>query len=105
MARVSFTVDYTQGATGVGQISLTAGGGPQVVDASGRLDKVGDMVFAVVQPPPPALGGNAVDIECTRTSSHTMRVVVRLKATFSQTYVTSPFLERVIENVPLSFTP
>jgi len=101
MARVSFTVDYSQGATGVGQIALTVGGGaPQTVDASGRLDKVGDMVFASLT----AFGG-PTEIECTRTSSHAMRVVVRLKSTGSASYLTSTRLERVIENVPLSFTP
>lgn len=104
MARISFTVDYTQGPSGAGQISLTVeSDAPRVADASGRLDKVGDMVFARLKG---GVIGNFVEIECTRTSSHAMRVVLRA-GHFDVT--DSPhsylFLERVIENVPLSFAP
>lgn len=104
MARISFTVDYTQAPSGVGQISLTVGNdAPKSADASGRLDKVGDMVFANFSR---TMLANFVEIECTRTSSHTMRVVLRAgrfeDASAPEDYL---FLERVIENVPLSFAP
>lgn len=104
MARISFTVDYTQGPNGVGQISLAVGSdAPTVADASGRLDKVGDMVFARLKG---GVIGNFVEIECTRTSSHTMRVVLRAgHFELTDTPEGYLFLERVIENVPLSFAP
>jgi hypothetical protein len=101
MARVSFTVDYTQGATGPGQITFTLNGVPTSVTASGRLDAVGNRV---VSPEIPVLGNRTVQVECVRTSSDAMRVVVVFLLSATSSYSVAPPMERVIENVPLSFT-
>jgi hypothetical protein len=93
----TFTVEYTQGATGPGQITFTVDASSQTVTATGRLDAVGNRVVASLSAP---VGGSVdVTIECIRTSSHTMRVVVIFEP-LEYGVITA---ERVIENVPITF--
>jgi hypothetical protein len=96
----SFTVEYTQGASGPGAITFTLDAAATSEPASGRLDRVGDRVVS------PKMTGtgypDGVVVECIRTSSDAMRVVVVFFNQFQVGYI-QPMTERVIENVPLSF--
>ncbi len=101
---ISFVVDYAQGETGNGEITLTVGNAaPQTVPASGRLDAVGDSVISEHGLSAGVLG-DVAEIECTRTSTHSMRVVARFSDSdeFEQDYLVT-YLEHVVEDVPLQF--
>jgi hypothetical protein len=96
----SFTVEYTQGTSGPGEITFSVGAFSSTKTASGRLDAVGSRVVSPTFKPA-ELGNAVLDtvVECVRTSSDAMRVVVVFVA---GAYIGSG-TERVIENVPLSF--
>jgi hypothetical protein len=95
----SFTVEYTQGTTGPGEITFTIDASSATQTASGRLDSVGSRVVT----PTFHVAGVAVVVECVRTSSDAMRVTIVFNPG-QGTYGGFSGTERVIENVPLSFT-
>ncbi len=101
MARINFTVDFSQGTTGMGQITFTIGGEAFVVEAD-RLDVVGARTMRMI--PQDEFKGD-IRVECIRTSNSDMRVVVIFSREVATQYGTPFSLERVIENVPLNFTP
>jgi hypothetical protein len=102
MARVSFTVDYTQDAgSSNGEITLTSDSTSTTVSASGRLDNVGDRVVSPVIPG--AVGGHDAAVECVLTSSHAMRVTVAIGNILDE--YQPNVIERVLENVPVTKTP
>jgi hypothetical protein len=68
MANVSFTVRYTQSDNASGPGEITFNGVTQT--ASGRLDDVGNFVFAQGF----SAEGYDVVIECVRTSKHRMQI-------------------------------
>ena len=109
MARISFIVDYSQGATGNGKITFSVGAESREVDATGRLDSIGSRVDSLEPIEGLVSTGTEVTIECIRTSETAMRVVVRFKnETVSFEADGSYFartLERVVEDVPLNFGP
>lgn len=96
----NFSVEYSQGAKGPGQITFTLDGLTQTLGVSGRLDSVGSRVVS----PPFTATGNAVVVECVRTSTDAMRVAVRVSLPGADQGNTAPDYERVIEDVPLSFS-
>jgi hypothetical protein len=101
MATVKFDIAYTQG-TDVktpGEITLN---GVEKIRASGRLDLVGDTVYADGFC---GVEGYEVSIECARTRGNTMQV----KMYFSGFDVDSSahyseVVERVIDGVPITFS-
>jgi len=95
----SFTVEYTQGASGPGQVTFTIDAASASATASGRLDSVGSRVVT----PTFAVAGVTVVVECVRTSSDAMRVTILFNPGEGE-YGGFLGTERVIENVPLSFT-
>jgi len=100
MATVKFDIAYSQG-TDVrkpGEITLN---GLETVRASGRLDRVGDTVYADGFC---GVEGYEVSIECARTPGNTMQVRMYFSAfdADSSGYY-SEVVERVIDGVPITF--
>ena len=95
-----FAVEYSQGATGPGRITFTINGVRQTLDASGRLGRIGSRVVS------PTFNTAEVDavIECVRTSTTAMRVIVNIASDsdVQQSDHELPYLEQVIEDVPLA---
>jgi hypothetical protein len=101
----SFTVSYSQSDNTAQPGEITFNG--VTMTASGRLDAVGDVVFATGFTFD-ANGDFDVEVECTRTSYSKMRVrVVFLGPTHfdfnAAHYERFPIIEKVVEDVPLDF--
>jgi len=96
---ITFDVGYSQTASSStpGDITLN---GTEVRTASGRLDNVGDVVFAdgFISIP-----GYVLTIECTRTTATTMRVRLIFSG-FDSLYLQyyCQLIERTVDNVPLN---
>jgi hypothetical protein len=100
MATVKFDIAYSQG-TDVrkpGEITLN---GAEKIQASGRLDHVGDTVYADGFS---CVEGYEVSIECARTHGKMMQVRMYF-STFDadSTAYYSEVVERVIDDVPITF--
>lgn len=93
----TFSVEYSQGDSGPGELRIDFDGNVQVLTASGRLDAVGNRVVS----PKFVIGthGELATVECIRTSSSTLRVLLVIHL---NSYA-SPAYERVLEEVSIDF--
>ena len=98
MANVSFTVRYTQSdnAPELGEITFNG----VTRTASGRLDDVGNFVFAQGF----SAEGYDIVIECVRTSKHRMQIrIIFTDVSGNFPYETFAALEKVLNGVPIDF--
>ena len=103
MSRTSFSVSYTQGDSGPGEIRLILDGQEVTGIASGRLDAIGDSVTSPILEPP----GSTLEvfIECVRTSRVTMRVDVSFDVSAYAGSSDAYKIQKILEDVPLDFDP